>query len=162
VTSMTTLPRLPRTHDSLIHDQHTYDEWHATLLPLGASSAMECEEGFGLYVEHQVNSDATDEVRLHLPKLGVTAGLCRGGQPEPLGFGCEVERIATPSENPSDDDNEADDGQDGPNDAHGAFPPSTCRLSRWFARNAISVQRWAATAPKVSTGSGTDSHQVTA
>ena len=44
-------------------------------------------------------------------------------QPEPLGFGCEVERIASPSENPSDDDNEADDGQDGPNDAHGAFPP---------------------------------------
>jgi hypothetical protein len=36
----------------------------------------------------------------------------------PLGFGCEVERIASPSENPSDDDNEADDGQDGPNDAH--------------------------------------------
>jgi hypothetical protein len=25
---------------------------------------------------------------------------------------------AKPSENPSDDDNEADDGQDGPNDAH--------------------------------------------
>jgi hypothetical protein len=131
VTSMTTLPRLPRTHDSLIHDQHTYDEWHAALLPLGASSAMECEEGFGLYVEHQVNSDGTDEVRLHLPKLGVTAGLCRGGQPEPLGFGCEVERIATPSENPSDDDNEADDGQDGPTMPRAR---SWSRLARWLHR----------------------------
>ena len=49
--------------------QHKYDEWHAALLPLGASSAMECEERFGLYVEHQVNSDGTYEVRLHVPKL---------------------------------------------------------------------------------------------
>ena len=45
---------------------------------------MECEEGFGLYVEHQVNSDLTYEVRLHVPKLSVTAGLGRRGQPEPL------------------------------------------------------------------------------
>ena len=98
-------------------------------------------KGFGLYVEHQVNSDGTYDVRLHVPKPGVTAGLGRGGQPEPLGFGCEVERIASSSENPRDNDNEADDGQDSPNDAHGAFPPSTSRLSWWSARNAISVQR---------------------
>jgi hypothetical protein len=44
-------------------------------LPLGASGAMEYEEGFGLYVVLQVNSDGAEEVRLHVPKLGVTSGL---------------------------------------------------------------------------------------
>jgi hypothetical protein len=67
--------RLPRTEHSLIQDQHTYEEWHAALLPLGASGAMEYEEGLGLYVVLQVNSDGAEEVRLHVPKLGVTSGL---------------------------------------------------------------------------------------
>ena len=82
-------------------------------------------------------------------------------QPEPLGFRLRVERIASPSENPSDDDNEADDGQDGPNDAH-------VRSSFYFSSFSVVCSKcdisaaMASTASKLSTGSGTDSHQVTA